>query len=100
MNANQNTTPFFLSSPPRPGMFNQSTSRSLCCEERDVFTFTEYATFRDLSQTKTSAPAVTLVLSYEGAGTQPFLGSCFSLSQDVAVGAFVSSGSAHDPVGS
>ena len=100
MNDNQNTTPFFLSSPPRPGMFNQSTSLSFCCEERDVFTFTEYATCRDLSQTKTSAVAVTLVFACEGTGTQSLLGSCFSLSQDAAAGAFVSSGSAHDPVGS
>jgi len=83
--ANQQDTGFFLSSPSRPGMFNQTTSHNLGCEtERDVLTFTEYATCRDLSQTKTSAPAVMLVLSYEGTGTQTRLGSCFSLPHDAA----------------
>ena len=99
--ANQQDIRIFLSSPSRPGMFNQTTSHNLGCEtERDVLTFTEYATCRDLSQTKTSAPAVMLVLSYEGTGTQTRLGSCFSLSHDAAAGAFVCPESLHGPVGS
>jgi hypothetical protein len=99
--ANQQDIEFFFLPPlVRECSTNRRVTTLVVKPERDVLTFTEYATFRDLSQTKTSASRCNVGFVVRGNRNPNPFGFLFFTAARCGGGAFASPESLHGPVGS